>query len=181
MPDQIIDAALTVGPQKIALLILLFVGLALLKGLAGSNSAPKPVSKPFLTKREQAMLIALEQALPHCRIHAQVAMGALLKAPANPLRKSRPSDRNAFSQKIVDFVAQDRASGAILALIEVDDYSHNAARDRARDAMTSHAGYRTVRIGRSIQPRFEEVHQAVSSLLMPPFSAINKGGHNGNR
>ncbi|WJM30032.1 DUF2726 domain-containing protein (plasmid) [Novosphingobium resinovorum] len=84
------------------------------------------------------MLIALERALPHCRIHAQVAMGALLKAPTNPLRKSRHSDRNAFSQKIVDFVAQDRATGAILALIEVDDYSHNAARDRARDAMTSY-------------------------------------------
>lgn len=111
---------------KIGMLILLVVGLALLKGLAGLNTAPKPVSKPFLTKREAAMLIALERALPHCRIHAQVAMGALLKAPTNPLRKSRHSDRNAFSQKIVNFVAQDRATGAILALIEVDDYSHNA-------------------------------------------------------
>lgn len=167
--------------QKIALIILLFVGVALLKALAGSNAAPKPVSKPFLTKREAAMLIALERALPHCRIHAQVAMGALLKAPTNPLRKSRHSDRNAFSQKIVDFVAQDRTTGAILALIEVDDYSHNAARDRARDAMTDHAGYRTVRIARSVQPRFEEVHQAVSSLLMPPFSGDRKGGHNGYR
>ena len=166
---------------KIAMLILVVVALGLLKALTSINTAPKPVSKPFLTKREAAMLIALERALPHCRIHAQVAMGALLKAPANPLRKARHSDRNAFSQKIVDFVAQDRATGAILALIEVDDYSHNGARDLARDAMTSHAGYRTVRIGRSVQPRFEEVHQAVSSLLMPPFSAINKGGHNGNR
>jgi very-short-patch-repair endonuclease len=166
---------------KLGMLILLVVGLVLLKALAGINTAPKPVSKPFLTKRETAMLVALERALPHCRIHAQVAMGALLKAPTNPLRKARHSDRNAFSQKIVDFVAQDRATGAILALIEVDDYSHNAARDRARDAMTAHAGYRTVRIGRSVQPRFEEVHQAVSSLLMPPFSADRKGGHNGNR
>lgn len=147
---------------KIGMLILLVVGLGLLKAWAGLNTAPKPVSKPFLTKREGAMLIALERALPHCRIHAQVAMGALLKAPTNPLRKSRHSDRNAFSN-------------------EVDDYSHNAARDRARDAMTSYAGYRTVRIGRSVQPRFEEVDQAVPSLLMPPFSANSKGGPNGNR
>lgn len=56
------------------------------------------------------MLIVLERAVPHCRIHAQVAMGALLKAPTNPLRKAQHSDRDAFSQKIVDFVAQDRAT-----------------------------------------------------------------------
>lgn len=170
---------MTMEPQKIALLILLFVGLALLKALAGSNGAPKPVSKQFLTKREAAMLIALERALPHCRIHAQVAMGALLKSPTNPLRKSRHSDRNAFSQKIVDFVAQDRVTGEILALIEVDDYSHNGARDRARDAMTGHAGYRTIRIGRSVQPRFTDVRQAVASLLMPP--APQPLGHSSQR
>lgn len=66
-------------------------------------------------------------------------------------------------------------TGAIFALIEIDDYSHNAARDRARDAMTGDAGYCTVRIGQTVQPPFQNVHQAVSSLLMPPFSGNSKG------
>src|SRR3546814_3545914 len=76
------------------------------------------------------------------RFHAQVAMGALLKAPARPGQRSSPADRNAFSQKIVDFVVQDPTTGKIVAPIEVDDWSHSAARNRIRDAMTAGAGYR---------------------------------------
>ena len=52
------------------------------------------------------MLIVLEEIFPMYRFHAQVAMGALLKDPT---------------------------TGRVVALIEVDDGSHNAARDRIRD------------------------------------------------
>ncbi len=31
---------------------------------------PVPIARTFLTRREEAMLAVLEQALPHCRIHA---------------------------------------------------------------------------------------------------------------
>ena len=86
------------------------------------------------------------------RIHAQVAMGALLKAPARLGRRSSFADRNGFSQKIVDFVIHDLATGAVIALVEVDDYSHDAARDRKRDAMTTRAGYLTIRISGLDQP-----------------------------
>ena len=54
--------------------------------------------------------------------------------------------RNKFSQKIVDFVTDRRASGDILALVESDDRSHNPLTDRLRDAMTVSAGYRTIRL-----------------------------------
>ena len=59
-----------------------------------------------MTGREEAMLIVLEEIFPMYRFHAQVAMGALLKDPT---------------------------TGRVVALIEVDDGSHNAARDRIRD------------------------------------------------
>lgn len=144
---------------------------AMLKGAGFSLGAPRPVAKRFLTKREQAMLVTLERVLPHCRIHAQVAMGALLAAPDSPFRRRRFSDRNAFSQKIVDFVAQDRVSGAIVALIEVDDWSHVLSRDMARDAMTGHAGYRTVRIPSHARPTFADVRAAVAVLLPSPARA----------
>ena len=140
----------------------------------GMFGPPRPMAKRFLTDREAAMLVALENALPRCRIHAQVAMGALLKAPPRLIGKSHPADRNAFSQKIVDFVAQDRATGAIVALIEVDDWSHNAQRDSKRDAMTAHAGYKTIRIGRSVQPRIHEVRAAISPLFHSPSAQGSK-------
>lgn len=140
-------------------------------GMAGSGrpfGPPRPVAKRFLTSREAAMLDALERALPHCRIHAQVAMGALLAVPALHGRKRHIGDRNAFSQKIVDFVAQDRATGNIVALIEVDDRTHNPIRDARRDAMTAGAGYATIRIPGSVRPTFHEVRDRVAALLAPP-------------
>ena len=54
---------------------------------------------------------ALEQLLPMYRLHAQVAMGALLKVPRVRGRRTTPADRNAFSQKIVDFVVEDPTTG----------------------------------------------------------------------
>lgn len=155
--------------RLIALLVAIVCILAILKAIGAGNllGPPRPVAKRFLTPREAAMLATLERALPHCRIHAQVAMGALLQVPTNPLRKRKLSDRNAFSQKIVDFVAQDRATGAILALIEVDDRSHHAGRDRARDDMTGRAGYRTIRIPGRIQPNYHDVMAIVGHLRAP--------------
>lgn len=157
--------------HPVATMIAMLTLSILLKGGGLSLGPPRPVAKRFLTRREQAMLVALERVLPHCRIHAQVAMGALLAAPDNPFRRRRLSDRNAFSQKIVDFVAQDRTSGAIVALIEVDDWSHVLSRDMARDAMTGRAGYQTVRIPAHARPTFADVRAAVAVLLPSPPAA----------
>lgn len=154
--------------KHIAIVIALLGVFMILKALTGAGAgigARRPLAKRFMTPRELAMLDILERCLPEYRFHAQVAMGALLKAPPRLMGKSHPADRNAFSQKIIDFVAQDRATGAIVALIEVDDASHNAQRDSRRDAMTSHAGYRTIRIGRAVQPRVHEVRVAIAPLL----------------
>ncbi|OJV28237.1 MAG: hypothetical protein BGO24_07865 [Sphingomonas sp. 67-36] len=106
---------------------------------------PAPVAKPLLTPAEQVALDLIETALPHCRVHAQVAMGALLSPPRHEGRR-RAADRNIFSQKIVDFVIQSRADGRVLALVELDDRTHRRARDVARDVMTAKAGYRTIRL-----------------------------------
>jgi hypothetical protein len=157
--------------KNIAIAIALLGVLMVMKALTGAGMSfgkPRPVAKRFMTARESAMLDILERCLPEYRFHAQVAMGALLKAPPRLFGKNTHADRNAFSQKIVDFVAQDRTTGAIVAIIEVDDSSHNAQRDSRRDAMTSHAGYRTIRIGRSVQPRMSEVRAAIAPLFYSP-------------
>lgn len=138
--------------------------LAVLRGLLGLSEPPTPVAKPLMTRREEAMLAVLEQIFPMYRFHAQVAMGALLKVPAIPGRRASPADRNAFSQKMVDFVVQDPTTGRVVALIEVDDWSHNAARDRLRDAMTSNAGYRTFRIPASARPTIPGVLRILGPL-----------------
>ena len=159
----------TVGAMVPVIIFLGCVGvlISLLKGGPGMFGPPAPIATTSMTRREQAMLVALEQVLPAYRIHAQVSMGALLTAPRRTDRRPHPSDRNTFSQKIVDFVVQDRSTGEIVALIEIDDFSHNIMRDRARDVMTARAGYTTIRIPASTKPSIPGVLAAVGHLKEP--------------
>ena len=148
----------------LAILGALLLGGVLLRAVAGGSEPPAPIAKPFMTPREAAMRDALEQLLPMYRLHAQVAMGALLKVPRVRGRRTTPADRNAFSQKIVDFVVEDPTTGKVVAVIEVDDRSHIPAKDRARDAMMAKAGYRTLRIPGSTRPSVPALLTVVGPL-----------------
>lgn len=119
-------------------------------------------ARPILTNRERKALIALEAALPQHRIFPQVAMGALIKVKGGLPAKKRASVHNSFAQKVVDFVAEDRQSGELL-LIEVDDRTHDAAKDRRRDAITEAAGYRTVRVPAGTRPDLNAIRSLVGS------------------
>lgn len=107
---------------------------------------PRVRAKALLIERERVARSIIERVLPHTRVHVQVSMGALLQPKGGFGHNEATLIRYKFSSKIVDFVIEDRASGAVLALVELDDRSHDASRDRQRDAMTASAGYRTIRL-----------------------------------
>ena len=118
-------------------------------------------ARSLMTPSERTVIRALERILPHCRIHAQVSMGALIGIKRSFTRQSGDRLRWKFSQKIVDFVIEDRRSDTILALVELDDGSHSARLDRARDRMTAAAGYATIRLPASARPTLESVRAAL--------------------
>jgi very-short-patch-repair endonuclease len=120
-----------------------------------------------MTKREREAIVLIERSLPNCRVHAQVAMGALVKAKTGLSKAQHAAVRNRFNQKIVDFVLEDRSTGNVVALVELDDRTHDAAKDSRRDALTLAAGYRTVRI-----PAGTPLAQpAIDSLIRTALSA----------
>jgi len=129
---------------------LLVAALVVVIALAAITEAiprtPQVRAKALLTERERAARGIIERILPDARVHVQVSMGALLQPKAGLGRKEAMRTRNRFFQKIVDFVIEDRAPGAILAILALDDRSHDALRDRKHDAMTASAGYRTIRL-----------------------------------
>jgi very-short-patch-repair endonuclease len=141
----------------IALLVLVLVlvaGLALAK--ATGLGRPLPVrARRLMTPREREVIVLIEAAVPTCRVHAQVAMGAIINCNRGLARNQRTSVRNTFDRKVIDFVLEDRATGDVLALVELDDRTHNEGKDRARDEITKAAGYRTVRLraGKRLDPR----------------------------
>lgn len=143
------------------------VGFLLLKAkLAGKGAEGAQFkAKPMLTANEWEFLGRLEAAAPELRFLPQVAMGALLE-PAVPRgdRKAYYRLRGMFSQKIVDFVAQRRSDGAVVAIIELDDRTHDADKDAKRDDMLKSAGYRIVRWNSKNKPDSSTIRAA----LMPP-------------
>jgi len=135
-----------------------------LRHMLKNRPAPAPVAKPFLSNRKHAMLAALERVLPMYRIHAQVAMSALLAPDAKHGRRPRSSDGESFARLIVDFVIVDPVSSAVVALVEMDDRFAEPHQDDARDAMTARAGYKTIRIASSDRATISTAQAAVGHL-----------------
>lgn len=143
--------------SNVILLGVVLVGGASLVAVArakvANQSAARFKAKPMLTPNELEFLIRLEIAAPELRICPQVAMGALLD-PAVPRSdgKAYYLARGMFSQKVVDYVAVDRATGLVVAVIELDDRTHGAQKDAQRDAMLASAGYKTIRWNARTKP-----------------------------
>lgn len=144
------------------------VVLAILNARLG---APKFKAKTLLTANELEFFARLEAAVPELRFLAQVAMGALLE-PTVPRSQTKAyyRQRGMFSQKIVDFVAQNRHDGSVVAIIELDDRTHDAGKDAKRDAMLASAGYRTIRW----ESKFKPNAAAIRAELVPQFSVPHR-------
>lgn len=92
-----------------------------------------------LTKNEQPMYFRLVEAFPELIVLAQVSFSALLTS-------NDRASRNKFDRKTADFVLCTK-SFAVVAVIELDDASHNgkAKEDAERDALLASVGHSVVR------------------------------------
>jgi hypothetical protein len=100
----------------------------------------------LMTESEIRFFRVLQMAVPNDLVFPQVGMAAVVRpnyAGGDP--RFLPALRT-ISQKRIDFVVCNRDSMDVRCLVELDDSSHEARRDQLRDAITSKAGYRTVRV-----------------------------------
>jgi very-short-patch-repair endonuclease len=135
------------------------------RGITGFRSAPLIRRKAFLTRVEVETLQHLEALCPQFRVHAQVAMSALI-APARGLSANeRLWTHRRYGQKVIDFVLQERSTGQVRALVELDDLTHNRWKDRDRDRITRAGGYPTVRLSALFRPTRASVAAALEGVL----------------
>ncbi len=136
---------------------------------------PRVRRKALLTPNEGEFLARLTYALPHHLIFTQVAMSALMEPDTAPsLRKHWYAIRKHFAQKYVDFVVYDQARQSVVAVIELDDRTHDHARDAVRDAMLMRAGYRVLRYQSNDKPHVESLARDVLTAVPLKFRGKRK-------
>lgn len=162
-------------PTYLPLILLIgLIVIVVLRNAASGVSGRRYTSSPLLTPNELEFYHRLKRALPGFDILAQVAMGALL-SPAVP-RTSRDylRIRGTFAQKFVDFVICDPKTLAVIALVELDDRTHNAGKDAQRDAMLKEAGYHVVRWQSRNKPLEPDIRAAISALTGRARSGVER-------
>jgi hypothetical protein len=113
--------------------------------------------KPLMTPNETEFFHRLQRALPAYQVFPQVSFAAFLTDDGTLSTKVRWSLRRNFDRKIADFVVCERGSLKVVALIELDDRTHNACADRQRDAITKAVGYQTFRFQSKRKPTDAEI------------------------
>lgn len=127
---------------------------------AGGNYKPKKL----LTDNEREFFFRLKRALDGYEVFPQVSMGAILMPNASRNERRYHQIRGSFSQKIVDFLICDSKTLQPVAIVELDDRTHNVERDQKRDAMLQSAGYRVVRWDSRKKPSEDEIRARIVQL-----------------
>lgn len=145
------------GPALLLIIfgLLLALPLAMILKRRPRGQTGRFVKKALLTENEKEFFARLIRAVPEFHVYPQVALSAILKVEAGDY-KEKNRLRNKFAQKYADFIVTDQALN-ILAVVELDDKTHNRERDKARDAMLNAAGYATLRYHSRNKPRPEKI------------------------
>jgi len=113
----------------------------------------------IMTANEREFYQRLQKALPDCEIWPQVPLLALLRPDAKEGSRTFWVAFKQISNMRVDWViARDLE---VVAVIELDDRSHDAKRDAKRDQILKSCGYRVLRFQSKKRPEPEQIHEAV--------------------
>lgn len=116
-------------------------------------------TKDLMTPNEQDMFARLVRALPGHYVFPQVAMGAIVTSAPRLGEAVARGVRSRFDRKIVDFLVVDSRTFDVVAIVELDDRTHDTKKDQARDRITGAAGYRTVRFQARRKPDATEIRR----------------------
>ncbi|MCC2652766.1 MAG: hypothetical protein K0Q60_2929 [Microvirga sp.] len=113
----------------------------------------------IMTENEREFYGRLLAACPGCQIWPQVPILALVRPDAKEGSRAFWMAFKRISNTRVDWViVQDME---VVAIVELDDRSHDARKDAQRDRILKSCGYRVVRFSSSRRPDSRQVQQAV--------------------
>lgn len=121
-------------------------------------------AKQVMTPNEQEFYRRLKEALPDYEVLAQVAMGSLLTQTVEEGHPDFWRIRRQFAQKIVDYVIMQPGGTGLVAVIELDDRTHDPKKDARRDALLASAGITTLRFESRAKPSKAEIRRRVEEI-----------------
>jgi hypothetical protein len=126
---------------------------------------PWPVAeRKLLTERERSLYQSLLTLYPDHKLFIQVALSQLVDVHRN--HPDRESIRNRYKQLVADFVLC-RSDLSVVAVVELDDRSHERADRRDADARKNKAfadaGIRLIRIPAGKLPPIEKLRELVDT------------------
>ncbi|MGO4389098.1 DUF2726 domain-containing protein [Microvirga sp. 2YAF29] len=112
-----------------------------------------------MTANEREFYQRILKACPDCEIWPQVPLLALVRPEGREGSRAFWTAFRQISNTRVDWViAQDTE---VLAVIELDDRSHDAKRDARRDDILKGCGYRVLRFQSKNRPEPQQIHDAI--------------------
>lgn len=151
----------------LAIVIVIAMVLAKRAGIGISEPESPYAPKSLMTRSEMAFFEKLCDAASRAGaegVFPQVAMAAIVTTRKGLDQSTRMSARGRFSRKMIDFVLVD-GSMRVMLLVELDDPTHDAAKDADRDSITAAAGYRTLRIADGRRTSVAELERSIRSAI----------------
>lgn len=141
----------------------LIVFVAVVRRLYKNHSSPLPRYKErrVMTDNEIEFFHRIKQALPEHYIFPQVAMSAIIEPSVKG--KEFAAANNRINRKVIDFCIYDIDLN-LVCIIELDDKTHQRAKDVARDKLTLSAGIATIRWMSQNKPTPDEIRAEVLKL-----------------
>lgn len=115
-----------------------------------------------MTANEREFYQRILKACPDCEIWPQVPLLALVRPEGREGSRAFWTAFRQISNARVDWViARDME---VLAVLELDDRSHDAKRDARRDEILKGCGYRVLRFPSKNRPDPQQIHDAVFAV-----------------
>ncbi|GEO19001.1 DUF2726 domain-containing protein [Microvirga aerophila] len=122
---------------------------------------PRFMQQSLMTDNEREFYRHLIAAFPGCQIWPQVPILAMLRPDAKNGSRAFWRGFRMISNARVDWVLLKDLE--ILAIIELDDRTHDPRKDAKRDQILAFCGYKVVRFNSRRRPTPEQIRRAVSN------------------
>lgn len=143
----------------LGIMVISLILVVIIKNKNGNTAKKMYKASSLMTDNEFEFFYRLVKALPQYYIFPQVSFGAILESIGEDY-KEKQRIRLTFAQKRADYVVYSDKK-QIIAIVELDDKTHNVQNDMKRDAMLVQAGYRIIRFQSKQKPSIEEIRKMI--------------------